>query len=178
MDESVIERSLNIFGFALENIDIKKIQHVPMHEWRVSSIKKPQLYIENLQCCIALYSYGNGFGFASHINTVVFDKDEFILDENNKPILCQRCIDLYNQILKYSGTIVEPFKIGISLGETPLDDGEESMIAIYGSLDQTISKLNDLGIPIILLERIYEPEFIVDVENSCILTPIKTNKFK
>lgn len=63
-------------GLDMSKIDIHKVSHIPMHEWRISMNDKPLLYIENLQCCIGLYGYGNGFAFAAHINTVVFDKNE------------------------------------------------------------------------------------------------------
>ena len=114
-DKDLIGCALKIWNFNLDDITIKNIQHVPMHEWRIFTNEKSQLYIENLQCCVGLYAYGNGFAFAAHINTVVFDKGKFILDENKEPVFCNRCNDLLNQILKYRGRIVEQFKIGISL---------------------------------------------------------------
>ena len=80
--ESMIERSLKIWGFDYDNIEISKIRHVPMHDWKISTNNKPLLYIDNLQCCIGLYVYGNGFSFAAHINTVVFRNNEYILDKN------------------------------------------------------------------------------------------------
>ena len=125
-DKNLIERSLKIWIFDVEQMDIEKIQHVPMHEWRIATKDKPFLYVENLQCCVGLYVYGNNFAFAAHINTVVFDKDEYALDENKKPLYCNRCQDLLTEILKFNGEIFEPFKVGISLGVTSLDDTEKS----------------------------------------------------
>ena len=101
-----------------------------MHEWRISTKNKPLLYVENLQCCVGLYIYGNNFAFAAHINTVVFDKDEYTLDEKKRPLYCKRCRDLLTELLKFKGKIVEPFKLGISLGVTPLKDTDRSMLLI------------------------------------------------
>ena len=175
-DKQLIERSLRIWNFNMDKISIESIQHVPMHEWRISNGEKTQLYIENLQCCVGLYAYGNGFSFAAHVNTIVFDKEEYILDERKKPVFCNRCNDLYEQILRYNGKIIEPFKIGISLGVTPLNDNERSMILIYKGIYQIINKLVNLGIPAIKLETIYEPELIVDALNNRIITPTKKEK--
>ena len=106
---------------------------------------------------------------------VVFDKDEYALDENKKPLYCNRCQDLIIEILKFNGKIIEPFKVGISLGVTPLDDTEKSMLLIYYGIDQVLKEMDRLGIPVIQLENIYEPEFIIDVSNNCIITS-KQNK--
>ena len=175
LDKNLIEKSLKIWNFDVEQIDIEKIQHVPMHEWRISTKDKPLLYVENLQCCVGLYAYGNNFAFAAHINTVVFDKNEYTLDENRKPLYCNRCNDLLTELLKFNGKIVEPFKIGISLGVTPLKDTEKSMLLIYYGMDQVIKEMNRLGIPMVQLENIYEPEFIIDALNDRIISS-KQNK--
>lgn len=174
-DKELIERSLKIWNFDIDNIQIDAIQHVPMHEWRISTKDKPLLYVENLQCCVGLYTYGNNFAFAAHINTVVFDKNEYVLDENKTPSCCNRCQDLLTQILNYNGNITEPFKIGIAFGATPPGDTEKSMVLIYSGVEELTKKLCHLGIPIVQLEDIYEPEFIVDALNNHIITP-KQNK--
>lgn len=170
-NKELIERSLKIWDFDIEHISTEAIQHVPMHEWRIATKDKPLLYVENLQCCVGLYAYGNNFAFAAHINTVVFDKNEYTLDENRNPLYCNRCQDLLTQILNYNGNIMEPFKIGIALGVTPLADTEKSMALIYNGVEELIKRLRDLGIPIVQLETIYESEFIVDTLNNCIITP-------
>lgn len=177
-DKDLIECTLKIWNFNLDDITIKNIQHVPMHEWRISTNEKSQLYIENLQCCVGLYAYGNGFAFAAHINTVVLDKDEFILDENKEPVFCNRCNDLLNQILKYRGRIVEQFKIGISLGVRPLNDNDKSMIVIYKGINEVIRKLKSLEIPVVSLTNIYESELIIDALNDCIIIPEKLKKIR
>lgn len=71
-DKELLERSLKIWNFDIDQLLIDAIQHVPMHEWKLATKDKPLLYVENLQCCVGLYAYGNNFAFAAHINTVVF----------------------------------------------------------------------------------------------------------
>ncbi len=176
-DKNLIEKSLKIWNFDVEQIDIEKIQHVPMHEWKISTKDKPLLYVENLQCCVGLYAYGNNFAFAAHINTVVFDKNEYALDKNKKPLYCNRYNDLLKELLKFNGKIVEPFKIGISIGTNPLKDTEKSMLLIYYGMDKVIKEMNRLGIPVVQLENIYESEFIIDSLNNCIIKS-KQNKIK
>lgn len=169
----LIKRSLMIFGFDLSELGIYKIRHVPMHEWRISTFNKPLLYIENLQCCIGLYICGNSFAFATHINTVVFDNNEYILNEDGIPIYLNRCDDLIYEILKFKGTIYEPFKIGISIGSTPLDKNKKSMVLIYEGINNIIKKLNFLNIPVVKLDDIYNPEFIINSLDSNIIVPYK-----
>lgn len=71
-DKELLERSLKIWDFDIDQLSIDAIQHVPMHEWKLATKDKPLLYVENLQCCVGLYAYGNNFAFAAHINTVAF----------------------------------------------------------------------------------------------------------
>lgn len=168
---SLIEQSLKIWGFDISKIEIDKVKHVPMHQYKISTQNKTLLYIDNLQCCVALYAYGNNFAFVSHINTVVFDKNEYSLDENKRPNHCNRCDDLYKAILNYKGIIKEPFKIGIGLGCLPLDSSEKSMVLIYQGIKNIIKKLNYLGIQTIQLEDIYAPEFILDSQFGNIILP-------
>lgn len=170
-DKELIERSLKIWNFDTAHISTETIQHIPMHEWGIATKDKPLLYIENLQCCVGLYAYGNNFAFAAHINTRVFDKNEYVLDENGNPLYCNRCQDLLTQLLEYSSDITEPFKVGIAVGVTPLAATEKSMLLIYSGVKDLISRLNDLGIPIVQLEHIYEPEFIIDALNNHIIIP-------
>lgn len=175
-DKSLIEKSLEIYGFDKENIEIDKICHVPMHEWRVSKKDKPLLYIENLQCCVCLYIYGNNYAFASHINTIVFDNNEYKLNSKKEPICCSRCVDLINEVLKYKGEISEPFKIGISYGVTPLSKYEKSISLIYEGINRCIEILNSLNIPVIKLDDMYNPEFIIDSQNNNLIFPKTLSK--
>ncbi len=167
----LIRHSLKIWGFDINGIEIKKVKHIPMHQYKISTQGKTLLYIENLQCCVGLYAYGNDFAFAAHINTVVFDNDEYSLDKNRKPTHCNRCDDLYKSILNYKGMIKEPFKIGIAIGCSPLNNSEKSMILIYQGINDIIKKLNYLGIPVIKLEDIVAPELILDSETGNIMLP-------
>ena len=176
---SLIERSLKIYGFDVSDLEIERIQHVPMHEWKISTNQKPLLYIDNLQCCIGLYAYGNNFAFAAHINTVVFRNNEYSLDGNKIPIYCNRCDDLFKTILNNKNIINEPYKIGMAIGCAPLNDSEKSIILINDGIKDVIRKLNYLGINAVQIENIYAPEFIIDSQNEkLILTTSKKFKTK
>ena len=176
-DNYFLEHSLMIFNFDLNSINVTDLQHVPIHEWKVATDEMSKLYIENLQCCIGLYAYGNGFAFGSHIDTVMYNNNEFILDKNKQPIFCNRCLDLLYNILKHSDKIFEPFKIGLAIG-TPVNLTEKSMSVIYKSISILINRLKQLDIPVILLDDIYESELIIDAKNSCIIAPKKEYKMK
>ena len=169
----LIEHSLKIWGFDINEIEIEKVKHIPMHQYKISNKDKTLLYIDNLQCCVGLYAYGNNFAFAAHINTIVFDNDEFYLDKNRKPIHCNRCDDLYKEILNYKDVIKEPFKLGIAFGCSPLDNNEKTMILIYQGINNVIKKLNYLGIQVIRLEDINAPELILDSQTGNIILPNK-----
>ncbi len=173
----LIEHSLKIWGFDINEIEIEKIKHIPMHQYQISNQDKTLLYIENLQCCVGLYAHGNNFAFAAHINTVVFDNDEYFLDENKKPIHCNRCYDLFKSILNYKGIIKEPFKIGIAIGCSPLNNSQKSMVLLYQGINDIIKNLNYLGIPVIKLEDIIVPELILDSQTGNIILP-NNNKVK
>lgn len=56
-DIETILRILKIEEFEADNLNLTKIKHVPMHQYRTSSLEKPLLLIENLQVCIGLYAY-------------------------------------------------------------------------------------------------------------------------
>lgn len=172
----LIERSLKIWGFDIDEIEIEKIKHIAMHQYQISNQDKTLLYIDNLQCCVGLYAYGNNFAFAAHINTVVFDNNEYYLDKNRKPIHCNRCDDLYKSILNFNGIINEPFKIGIAFGCSPLNNCEESIVLIYKGINDIIKKLNYLDMPVIKLEDIVAPEFILDSQTGNIIVPNKKIK--
>ena len=170
-NNNMINHTLKVYGFNLDNLDINKIQHVPMHEYRLSTLDKPLLYIENLQCCVGLFIYGNGFGFASHINPVVIRNNEFITLEDK--LICNRCNDLLNSVLSYKGNIYEPFKIGITLGIMPLDNNEKTMVSIYNGTKEAISILRSLNIPVTDLVVLNKPEMIIDTNKNTIIIPKK-----
>ena len=85
-DKETILRILKLEGFELDKINLDEINHVPMHQYRISSKERPLLFIENLQVCIGLYAYSKNFGFAAHLNPVVMRGDEFQYDENKTVI--------------------------------------------------------------------------------------------
>ena len=98
--------------------------------------------------------------------------------EKKRPLYCNRCRDLLIELLKFKGKIVEPFKLGISLGVTPLKDTDRAMLLIYYGIAQVLKEMKQLGIPVVQLENIYEPEFIIDTVNNSIIRPIKNKTLK
>lgn len=175
-DKELVERALRIWGFSLENIDIDKLLHVPMHGYKVAMPDKHLLFVENLQCCVALYAYGNNFAFLAHVNTVVLENDEYLLDKDGNPIYFKCCEDLLIEILKFKGAITEPFKIGISFGYNPLSKDHISIKLIEEELNKLIMKLSYLGIPAIKLDDINRPEFIIDANNNSMVFPNQERK--
>lgn len=172
-DKDLIKHTLLTFGFNLDNLNIDKINHVPMHEYRLATKDKPLLYVDNLQCCISIFAYGNGFGFASHINPVVIRNDEYI--EDNGTLICKRCSDLLNSLLSFKGKVYEPFKVGIALGTNPIYRWEKQFISLMDGYEDVIYKLIKMYFPIDDLYIINKPEFIIDTENSTIISPEVNN---
>lgn len=178
-DDELKQRTLSSWGFDVESLEIDKIQHVPMHQYRVSSQKYPMLYVDNLQCCVGLYAYGNGFGFAAHINPVVMRGNEYEHDSNNRPIYFKRTDDLLKCILECNLPMTEPLKIGIATSEKPLDESYPAIKMIYDKIDELVLKLNSIGIATLELETITAPEFILDSKEEKLITvDNKKNKQK
>lgn len=176
-DEELKLRSLTIYGFDIEKLDISKIEHVPMHQYRVSTKIRPLLYIDNLQCCIGLYAYGNNFGFAAHINPLIMRGDEYELDENKKAVRCKRIEDLKNIILK-SNSYDEVINIGICIGCTPLKDDYYTVKMLNENIDLLIKELNLINIKVNKLENQCFPEFILDTVNKKLILPCNNQKIR
>lgn len=170
-DEKTKLRSLRIFGFDVENLELDKVGHVPMHQYRIATKEKPMLYIENLQVCVALYAYSNNFGFAAHINPIIMRGDDFtIRNSSRKPIQFQRTNDLKRVILE-SYPIRGPIKIGLALGYCPISKNNQTIELIYDGIERLVYDLKFLGISIEELEDQSMPEFILDSTNQKIILP-------
>lgn len=174
-DNELKIKSLNTWGVNTEDLDIDRISHVPMHEYRVATEEQPMLYIDNLQCCIGLYAYGNDFGFAAHINPAVMQGDEYELDDKGTAIRCKRIDDLRNAILS-NNYFDEPIKFGISIGSRPLDRNHPTVRMIYDGVNNLILLLNLIGIKAEPLEEQYTSEFILDAENNDIILANSSEK--
>ncbi len=167
-DKSRLIRSLHILKFNVENLDINKINYVPIHQYKIATKEHPLLYVDGLQCCIGLYAYCTNFAFASHINPKIIRNNDFDLDINNLPISCKKINDLKKCIFENT-PFLELLKIGIAFGVTPLSKDYTTMQIIYNNIDKLISELNLMGIESKLLDDIYAPEFILDSENQRII---------
>lgn len=168
-DDNMILRILKIENFKLEDVNLNKIQHVPMHDYRLSSKEKSLLLIENLQVCIGLYAYSKNYGFASHLNPEVIRGNEFEYDEQKNKIYCNRIDDLFMSIINENPH--ETVKIGISLGYCPSKETYKAVELIDKSIDNLITRLNTLEINAIKLELRYDYVFLIDTENEKIITP-------
>ena len=172
-DIETISRILKIEEIKLDELNLNKIKHVPMHQYRISSLDKPLLLIENLQVCIGLYAYSKNFGFAAHLNPVVMRGNEFRCDENKNIICCNRVDDLFNAII--DAKIQEPVYIVISVGFNPVQKTYQQVNMLDKSIDKLISKLNTMGIDAIKLDLKDNHIFILDTINGEIITPSTEN---
>ena len=171
-DKETKLRSLKIFGFEVEKLELDKIRHVPMHQYRIATKENPMLYVENLQVCVGIYAYSNNFGFASHINTVILKEEDFIFNENKIPIKVRSIEALKDSILE-SPNIMKPVKIGIALGYTPISKDYFTMKLIYEGITDLIDNLSTNGIVTVRLEDQTMPEFILDTTYQKIILPKK-----
>lgn len=175
-DKELILRMLNIWNFDLSGVDVDRIIHVPMHQYRVTTKDKTMLFVENLQCCIGLYAYNHNFGFAAHINPVYMHGDDYELNYKKQAVRFRRLNDLKNAILEnYSND--ETIKIGISIGCAPLGKDYPTIKMIYDSISHLVVELRLVGIKVEMLDEMYASEFILDTENSDIILP-KNSKRK
>lgn len=69
-DNNFIKRVLDIYNLGTNDLDVNKISYVHMNDYKFNFVDKFLLLTFNLQCCVAVYLYGNGFGFLAHINTI------------------------------------------------------------------------------------------------------------
>lgn len=171
-DESLISRILTMEGFELENIETSEIQHVPMHQYRVSSSQKPFLLVENLQVCIGLYAYCDGFGFAAHLNPVVMRNNEFRCNEDGDVICCNRTNDLFHAIIESNIDFKSPINIGIILGVKPSRETFLQTSIIDKEIDELILNLHRMNMKAVKLDMQYNiPIFILDTNNRGIIIP-------
>lgn len=166
-------KSLDIWGFNVEELNIDKIEYVPMHQYRIVNDNESMLYVDNLQCCVGLYAYGDNFAFAAHINPMVMRGDEFALDNERRPIRCKRSDDLKNEILNNG---ISDVKVGLALGVAPLDKNHPTMKLIENGINSAIIELISCGIDVEKLEDIYAPEFIMDCGSGSFIFPKKNLK--
>jgi len=172
-DIETILRILKLEEFDLDELNLNQIKHVPMHQYKTSSLEKSLLLIENLQVCIGLYAYSKNFGFAAHLNPVVMRGDEFQCDTEKNIVYCNRIDDLFNAII--DAKIQEPVYIGISVGFSPVEKTYQIVDMLDKSIDNLISKLNIMGIEATKLTLRENHIFILDSVNGQVITPSNQN---
>ena len=173
--EKHIAKCLKVDGFDANNLSQSLIEYVPMHEFRVATKEKPLLFVDNLQCCVALYAHSPNFGFAAHINTKAIRGDDFYVDENGKPIKCKRTEDLYDAIVNSSVKFNQPVKIGISVGCIYPGDDYPTMKMIFEGIEEIMQKLQKQGISSQRTESQNAMDFILDTSNGEIILPTKND---
>ncbi len=175
-NKNTISRILSLEGFELENLNLDEINHVPMHQYRVSTTQQPLLLVENLQVCIGLYAYSENFGFAAHLNPIVIHGNEFKYDENKNIVSCNRINDLYESITNLKPT--KKVYIGLSLGFCPSNNTYKVVELLDKSIDNIIIKLNNIGIDATKVELQYEHVFILDSKNGNLIFPLNEKEIK
>lgn len=170
-NEELIAKSLNGWGFSLNEIDISEVSHVPMHQYRIATPEKPLLYVENLQLCLGIYGMYKGFGFAAHINPYIMRGDDFNIKEG-QPIECNRITNLFNTILDNKPPQTETIKIGIFYGCNPLSPEEYPTVKmIYDGIDALIVQLDKMGILVEKMEPQQSIAFILDAMKNELILP-------
>lgn len=134
-----VRKCLDVWGYDLNDEIIELIKYVPVHQYAIATSEKPLLFVDNLQCCVALYAWTPNFGFLSHINTK--DPQDYYVTDNQTPIKCRSMDDLYKSITNSGLTFMEPIKIGISIGCMPVVRTHPSMKSIYDGIQDLIKKL-------------------------------------
>lgn len=167
---------LKNWNFDLDNIDVDKVVHVPMHQYRISTEEKPMLFIENLQCCIGLYAIVDNYVFAAHINPSILRGDEFAT-KCGKVIRCKRIDDLRDFIIKYNPSKSD-FTIGIMIGSRPLDENDPNMRVFYNDLKDLLYELKFMGYPVKDIVKNVAPEFIISSEDGEIILPKQEEKVR
>lgn len=167
MEKDFIENAVNVMKFNIADEEKELIQFVPMKEYRVANEEKPLLLTVNLQTCIALVAYTNGFSFLAHMNCNKGNwGQDFEIGEENNVTKCKKIEDLYNEIIKNKDKIAEPISIGLVLGVTPLDKEYDSRQILEKDLRSLFEKLSKSNISTIRLPDISSFSFILDSRNG------------
>lgn len=173
-DDDLKVKILETWNFDIEKIDVDKVAHVPMHQFRISTLTKPMLFVENLQCCIGLYAICNNHVFAAHINPVILRGDEFET-RFGRVIRCKRIDDLKEFIFNYNQS-KDNLTIGIVYGSRPLSLNNENMRMIYDDLDDLIWELKLLDYSVDDIATSVAPEFIINSLNGEFILPKEEEK--
>ena len=154
LSDNELKKLLEAEGFNASKIDIDSIQYVPIHEFRVSNNERKLLLIKDLQSCIGLYAYGEGFAFAASIDPTDIKGNEFILSKGS-PIYCTR----------------GPLNIGVAIGLYPKDETWQHEHILNDSIKRLIRQLRIDGLVAHQTLNLLKHIFIIDGEKGTIITP-------
>jgi len=165
-DNNFIKRVLDIYNLGMNDLDVNKISYVHMNDYKFNSVDMPFLLTFNLQCCVAVYLYGNGFGFLAHINTVRGNLSSVFFNfQNSEFLLSDLVIEKLKNYCKYTGKY-DGFYIGMILGSSPYSDNYDIMDSINKGMNNLIMNADLYGINIQLNDRFILPDFIMDTQNN------------
>ncbi len=170
LSDNELKKLLEAEGFNASKIDIDSIQYVPIHEFRVSNNERKLLLVKDLQSCIGLYAYGEGFAFAASIDPTDIKGNEFILSKGS-PIYCTRVYDLYLAIKENINQIRGPLNIGVAIGLCPKDETWQHEHILNDSIKRLIRQLRIDGLVAHQTLNLLKHIFIIDGEKGTIITP-------
>lgn len=170
-DDSFVRKILEIFDFDINKLDVNKISYVHMNDYKFSSFDKPLLLTFNLQCCVAIYLYGNGFGFLAHINTVKSNLSSVFFNfQNNEFLLSDLVLEKLKNYSKYNGKYDE-FYIGMVLGSSPYSNDYYIIDSIIEGMNNLVKNASLYGIKVQLNNEINLPDFIMNTITNEFISP-------
>ncbi len=142
-----------------------------MNDYKFNSVDKPLLLIFNLQCCIAVYLYGNGFGFLAHINTTKGNLSPLFFDiQNNEFLLSDLVLEKLKNYCDYSGKN-DGFYLGMVLGSSPYSNDYYIMNSINKGMNNLIKNAGLHEINVQLNEKIELPDFVMNTITNEFIGP-------
>jgi len=177
-DNNFIKRILEIYKFDMNYLDVNKINYVHMNDYKFGTYNKPLLLTINLQCCVAVYLYGNDFGFLAHINITKGNLSPIFFDfKNNKFLLSDLILEKLKNYCDFCGKY-DGFYIGMVLGCLPYSDDYYIMKSIVDDMNNLIKYADFYGVNIKLNDRIKLPDFIMNSITNEFISPNVKIKMK
>lgn len=169
-DDCFIERILNIYDFDVDRLEVNKINYVHMNDYKFSSIDRTCLLTFNLQCCVAVYLYGNGFGFLAHINTTKGNLSSMFFDlENNSFLLSELLLKKLKQYCMFSNKY-NNFYIGLVTGSCPYPQDYVIMKSINSGINKMVNEAKIFGINLCRVSNISLSDFVLNTDDGTVIT--------